>query len=76
MLLKNVLGTGQNIKRGSLNGKLGKAVAKIEGQKAVAGINFAYQDTGLIGAVINCEASIAGNVRILALLFAKTETFF
>ncbi len=70
MLLKHVLGTGTNIKRGSLNGKLGKAVANIEGQKAVGGFNFAYQDTGLVGAMIMCEAPLVGNVtsQVLAAL--------
>jgi len=62
MLLKNILGNGPNIKRGSLSGKLGKAVAKIEGQKAVGSFNFTYQDTGLAGALVTCEAAIAGNV--------------
>ena len=62
MLLKNILGNGPNIKRGSLSGKLGKAVAKIEGQKAVGSFNFTYQDTGLAGALLTCEAAIAGNV--------------
>lgn len=69
-LLKNVLGTGSGIKRGNLNGKLGKAVAKIEGEKAVGGINAAYQDTGLCGALITCQASIARQVagEVLAAL--------
>ena len=62
MLLKNVLGTGPKTKYGSLSGKLGKAVEKIEGQKAVGGFNFAYRDTGLAGALITCESGIAGHV--------------
>ena len=61
-LLKNVLGTGTNIKRGNLNGKLGKALAKIEGNAAAGGFNFSYRDTGLAGAIITCEAGIAGHV--------------
>ena len=65
MLLKNILGNGPNIKRGSLSGKLGKAVAKIEGQKAVGSFNFTYQDTGLAGALLTCEAAIAGNVSTM-----------
>lgn len=75
-LLKNVLGTGSGIKRGNLNGKLGKAVAKIEGDKAVGGINAAYQDTGLCGALITCQASIAGQVagEVLAALKSVNVT--
>lgn len=62
MLLRNILGTGPKIGRGGLSGKLGKAVAKIEGQKAVSGLNYTYQDTGLVGAYMVAEAAIAGNV--------------
>ena len=69
MLLKNVLGTGPKTKYGSLSGKLGKAVEKIEGQKAVGGFNFAYRDTGLAGALITCESGIAGHVSTVWLNF-------
>ena len=62
MLLKNILGGGPKTKWGSVSGKLGKAVAKIEGEKSVAGINFSYKDSGLAGAIISCEANIAGHV--------------
>jgi len=61
-ILGKIMGSGPVIKRGSLSGKLGKAVSKIEGQKAVGGFNVAYQNTGLAGAVVICEASIASNV--------------
>ena len=61
-LLRNILGTGPKIGRGNLSGKLGKAVGKIEGQKAVSGLNFSYQDSGLVGAFVMAEAAIAGNV--------------
>ena len=69
MLLKNVLGTGPKTKYGSLSGKLGKAVEKIEGQKAVGGFNFSYRDTGLTGALITCESGIAGHVSTLQSIF-------
>jgi len=75
-LLKNVLGAGPKIKRGNLTGKLGKAVAKIEGQKAVGGFNFSYRDTGLAGAIITCESGIAGHVasEVLAQLRSLSVT--
>merc|ERR1719410_2520403 len=75
-LLKIVLGTGTNIKRGNLNGKLGKAVAKIEGNVAAGGFNFSYRDTGLAGALIICESGIAGHVvsTVLAELRSLTVT--
>ena len=75
-LLKIVLGTGTNIKRGNLNGKLGKAVAKIEGNVAAGGFNFSYRDTGLAGALITCESGIAGHVvsTVLAELRSLTVT--
>ena len=69
MLLKNVLGTGPKTKYGSLSGKLGKAVEKIEGQKAVGGFNFSYRDTGLAGALITCESGIAGHVSTVTKFF-------
>ena len=69
ILLKNVLGTGPKTKYGSLSGKLGKAVEKIEGQKAVGGFNFSYRDTGLTGALITCESGIAGHVSTINILF-------
>lgn len=74
MLLKNVLGTGPKTKYGSLSGKLGKAVEKIEGQKAVGGFNFSYRDTGLTGALITCESGIAGHVtsEVMATLRSLT----
>jgi len=71
-LLKNVLGTGTNIKRGNLNGKLGKAIAKIEGNAAVGGFNFSYRDTGLAGAIITCESGIAGHVATTVLAELRT----
>ena len=69
ILLKNVLGTGPKTKYGSLSGKLGKAVEKIEGQKAVGGFNFSYRDTGLAGALITCESGIAGHVSTVTKFF-------
>merc|ERR1712241_1500652 len=75
-LLKIVLGTGTNIKRGNLNGKLGKAVARIEGNVAAGGFNFSYRDTGLAGVLIACESGIAGHVvsTVLAELRSLTVT--
>jgi len=75
-LLRNVLGTGPKIGRGNLSGKLGKAVAKIEGQRAVSGINYSYQDSGLVGAFVMAEAAIAGNVvsEVVAALRGLTIT--
>ena len=69
MLLRNILGTGPKIGRGNLSGKLGKAVAKIEGQKAVSGLNYSYQDSGLVGAFVVAEAAIAGNVSLELIFF-------
>merc|ERR1719323_829247 len=76
ILLRNILGTGPKIGRGGLSGKLGKAVAKIEGQKAVSGINYSYQDSGLVGAFVMAEAAIAGNVvsEVVAALRGLTIT--
>ena len=74
-LLKNVLGTGTNIKRGNLNGKLGKALAKIEGNAAAGGFNFSYRDTGLAGAIITCEAGIAGHVSKKQTIYNTILTF-
>ena len=62
MLLKNILGSGSNVKYGNGNGKLGKALATIDGEKAVSGINYAYQDSSLTGAFILCDSNIAGKV--------------
>ena len=62
MLLKNILGSGSNVKYGNGNGKLGKALATINGEKAVSGINCAYQDSSLTGAFILCDSNIAGKV--------------
>jgi len=75
-LLRNILGTGPKIGRGNLSGKLGKAVGKIEGQKAVSGLNFSYQDSGLVGAFVMAEAAIAGNVlsEVVAALRGLTIT--
>ena len=62
-ILTKVLGVGTRLnKRGPMSGKLGRALAKIDGPKAVAGLNLSYQDTGLTGAVITSDASIAGSV--------------
>jgi len=76
MLLRNILGNGPHIKRGNLSGKLGKAVAKIEGQKAVGGFQCSYQDSGLAGALITCEPAIAGNVvaEVMAALRSVSVT--
>ena len=62
LLLKNILGSGSRVKYGGASGKLAKAVEKIEGQKAVSGLNCSYADSGLTGAFIVCESSIAGKV--------------
>ena len=62
LLLKNILGSGSRVKYGGASGKLAKAVEKIEGQKAVSGLNCSYADSGLTGAFIMCESSIAGKV--------------
>ena len=74
MLLKNILGSGPKTKWGSVSGRLAKAVAKIEGEKAVAGINFSYRDSGLAGAIISCEANIAEHVSLKYKIFVLLPT--
>jgi hypothetical protein len=63
MLLKNVLGNGPRILRGDGAGKLDKAVSKVGGNKAVAGVNYSYSDSSLTGAFIVAESSNVGQVK-------------
>lgn len=62
LLLKNILGTAGRVKRVNGSGKLTKELSKIEGEKAVSGINCAYDSSGLTGAFVVCNSKVAGKV--------------
>jgi len=62
LLLKNILGTAGRVKRVDGSGKLIKELSKIEGEKAVSGINCTYDSSGLTGAFVVCNSKVAGKV--------------
>ena len=62
LILKNILGTAGRVKRVNGTGKLTKELSKIEGEKAVSGINCTYDSSGLTGAFVVCNSKVAGKV--------------
>ena len=62
LILKNILGTAGRVKRVNGTGKLTRELSKIEGEKAVSGINCTYDSSGLTGAFVVCNSKVAGKV--------------
>lgn len=63
MLLQRVLGMGSHIKYSNGQGKLAQAAAAASsGNSSVSAIGQMYSDSGLLGALVICEAASAGKV--------------